>query len=171
MPHKLMDVLMLGRCSHEFSWPRRAADGHYYQVCLLCAAEYKYDWETMKRIKRLPSAPEATTEPQRGKDVKGPTWVPRARRLTLQTAVRYRPRGLGPVRCSSSRTSAITRQHSGRDGVRKCRRRSPARRTVQFFARAELFAGRRSANRNPSGWQRLFSITNFFGRTDRAGET
>ena len=59
MPQKLMDVLMLGRCSHEFSWPRRAADGHYYQVCLLCAAEYKYDWKTMKRIKRVASAPEA----------------------------------------------------------------------------------------------------------------
>ena len=25
MPQKIMDVLMLGRCSHEFSWPRRAA--------------------------------------------------------------------------------------------------------------------------------------------------
>jgi len=43
MPQKLMDVFMLGRCSHEFSWPRRSADGNYYQVCLLCAAEYKYD--------------------------------------------------------------------------------------------------------------------------------
>ena len=68
MPQKLMDVLMLGRCSHEFSWPRRAADGHYYQVCLLCAAEYKYDWKTMKRIKRVASAPEASTETQRGKN-------------------------------------------------------------------------------------------------------
>ena len=68
MPQKLMDVLMLGRCSHEFSWPRRAADGHYYQVCLLCAAEYKYDWKTMKRIKRVDSAPEATAETQRGQD-------------------------------------------------------------------------------------------------------
>ena len=47
MPQKLMDVLMLGRCSHEFSWPRRGGDGNYYQVCLLCAAEYKYDWTTM----------------------------------------------------------------------------------------------------------------------------
>jgi len=53
MPQKLLDVLMLGRCSHEFSWPRRAADGHYYQVCLLCAAEFKYDWNTMQRVERL----------------------------------------------------------------------------------------------------------------------
>jgi hypothetical protein len=95
MPQKLMDVLMLGRCSHEFSWPRRAADGHYYQVCLLCAAEYKYDWKTMKRIKRVPSETEATPEAQRGKNLKKPTWVPRARRLSLQTSVRYRPKGLG----------------------------------------------------------------------------
>ena len=95
MPQKLMDVLMLGRCSHEFSWPRRAADGHYYQVCLLCAAEYKYDWKTMKRIKRVASAPEATAETQRSKNNKKPTWVPRARRLALQTPVRYRPKGLG----------------------------------------------------------------------------
>ena len=95
MPQKLMDVLMLGRCSHEFSWPRRAADGHYYQVCLLCAAEYKYDWKTMKRIKRVPNAADATSDAQRNKNGKKPTWVPRARRLTLQTPVRYRPKGLG----------------------------------------------------------------------------
>src|SRR6202011_6366729 len=53
MPQKLLDVLMLGRCSHEFSWPRRGADGEYYQVCLLCAAEYKYDWTTMRRTQRV----------------------------------------------------------------------------------------------------------------------
>jgi hypothetical protein len=91
MPQKLLDVLMLGRCSHEFSWPRRADDGHYYQVCLLCAAEYKYDWKTMKRIKRADSEAEAST----GRVHKKPTWVPRARRLTLQAPLRYRPKGLG----------------------------------------------------------------------------
>ena len=56
MPQKFMDVLMLGRCSHEFSWPRRGADGDYYQVCLLCAAEYKYDWTTMRRTERVEHA-------------------------------------------------------------------------------------------------------------------
>src|SRR5438067_4726489 len=61
MPQKLMDVLMLGRCSHEFSWPRRAADGHYYQVCLVCAAEYKYDWSTMRRTEQMQIVPEAAT--------------------------------------------------------------------------------------------------------------
>ena len=47
---------MLGRCSHEFSWPRRGTDGDYYQVCLLCAAEYKYDWTTMRRTQRVEHA-------------------------------------------------------------------------------------------------------------------
>src|SRR5256714_3050270 len=53
MPQKLLDVLVLGRCSHEFLWPRRAADGHYYQVCLLCGAKYKYDWKSMQRMERV----------------------------------------------------------------------------------------------------------------------
>jgi PilZ domain len=97
MPQKLLDVLMLGRCSHEFSWPRRAADGHYYQVCLLCAAEYKYDWKTMRRIERVNTAAEAsTTSTRRGRGhSKKPTWVPRARRLKLNTPVRYRVKNLG----------------------------------------------------------------------------
>ena len=96
MPQKLMDVLMLGRCSHEFSWPRRAADGHYYQVCLLCAAEYKYDWSTMRRTERMQTLPEATPITRRGRGhAKKPTWVPRARRLKLNTPVRYRVKNLG----------------------------------------------------------------------------
>lgn len=95
MPQKILDVLMLGRCSHEFSWPRRAADGHYYQVCLLCAAEYQYDWQTMKRTERVErSAAESSTR-RRGSHSKKPTWVPRARRLHLDTPVRYRVKNLG----------------------------------------------------------------------------
>ena len=97
MAQKLLDVLMLGRCSHEFSWPRRAADGHYYQVCLLCAAEYKYDWKSMRRIERVDhSAPEVTTATRRSRShAKKPSWVPRARRLKLQVPVRYRVKNLG----------------------------------------------------------------------------
>src|SRR5436305_2487725 len=93
MPQKLLDVFMLGRCAHEFSWPRRSSDGSYYQVCLLCAAEYKYDWKTMRRIERV----EATAEPatKRRAHTKKPTWVPRARRLKLDTPVRYRVKNLG----------------------------------------------------------------------------
>jgi hypothetical protein len=96
MAQKLLDVLMLGRCSHEFSWPRRAADGHYYQVCLLCAAQYKYDWKTMRRIERVDqTAPETTTTRRSRSHTKKPTWVPRARRLKLDVPVRYRVKNLG----------------------------------------------------------------------------
>jgi len=96
MTQKLLDVLMLGRCSHEFSWPRRAADGHYYQVCLLCAAEYKYDWKTMRRTERVDVTAESGSAPRRRSHAKKPTWVPRARRLKLQIPLRYRVKNLGP---------------------------------------------------------------------------
>jgi len=100
MPQKLLEVLMLGRCSHEFSWPRRASDGDYYQVCLLCAAEYKYDWKTMRRIERVDrskaeSSAEAGTSRRSRSHARKPTWVPRARRLKLQTPLRYRVKNLG----------------------------------------------------------------------------
>jgi PilZ domain-containing protein len=93
MPQKLIDVLRLGRCSHEFSWPRRAADGHYYQVCLLCAVEYKYDWATMRRTERV-SASAAEPATRRRPREKQPTWVPRARRLKLNLPLRYRVKNL-----------------------------------------------------------------------------
>lgn len=87
---------MLGRCSHEFSWPRRAADGHYYQVCLLCAVEYKYDWKTMRRVERVERSASETVAPKRGRGhVRKPTWVPRARRLKLHVPIRYRVKNLG----------------------------------------------------------------------------
>lgn len=89
MPQKFMDVLMLGRCSHEFSWPRRGANGEYYQVCLLCAAEYKYDWVTMRRTERLEHKPETGIRRSHPR-TKRPTWVPRARRLKLDIPLRYR---------------------------------------------------------------------------------
>ena len=100
MPQKLLDVLMLGRCSHEFSWPRRAADGHYYQVCLLCAAEYEYDWKTMRRTERVDRSQTGgaaeSAPPRRGRGhTRKSTWVPRARRLKLHNPVRYRVKNLG----------------------------------------------------------------------------
>jgi len=95
MPHKILDVLMLGHCSHEFSWPRRAADGHFYQVCVLCADEYKYDWKTMCRVERMERAvPEETTGRRSRSSHKKPSWVPRARRLTLNLPLRYRVKNL-----------------------------------------------------------------------------
>src|SRR5579863_4635922 len=96
MPQKFMDVLMLGRCSHEFSWPRRGADGEYYQVCLLCAAEYKYDWATMRRTDRVEHAkPETSAPSKRRTHARKPTWVPRARRIKMNAPVRYRVKNLG----------------------------------------------------------------------------
>jgi len=89
---------MLGRCSHEFSWPRRAADGQFYQVCLLCAVEYQYDWKTMRRTERVDrtaSAAESATPRRSRSHARKPTWVPRARRLKLETPVRYRVKNLG----------------------------------------------------------------------------
>src|ERR1700686_1746063 len=100
MPQKIFDVLLLGRCSHEFSWPRRAADGQYYQVCLLCAVEYSYDWTTMRRTQRVdrsqsPGAAEGTAARRSRSHARKPSWVPRARRLKLDTPVRYRVKNLG----------------------------------------------------------------------------
>jgi len=96
MSQKLLDVLMLGRCSHEFSWPRRAADGDYYQVCLLCAAEYRYDWQTMRRTERVERGATETASPRRSRShSRKPSWVPRARRLKLETPIRYRVKNLG----------------------------------------------------------------------------
>jgi hypothetical protein len=98
MSQKVLDVLMLGRCSHEFSWPRRTGDGDYYQVCTLCAAEYRYDWKTMRRTERLDHSNADNTRdagsPARGRALK-PTWVPRARRLALAMPMRYRVKNLG----------------------------------------------------------------------------
>src|SRR5436309_12219036 len=51
VPQMLPDNTRL--CSHEFLWPRRGADGHYYQICLLCGAKSKYDWKRMQRIGRM----------------------------------------------------------------------------------------------------------------------
>ena len=95
MPQKLMDVLMLGRCSHEFSWPRRAANGAYYQVCLLCAVAYEYDWKTMRRGGRVEAPVPETVGLRRRSGQKKPTWVPRARRLKLDLPIRYRVKNLG----------------------------------------------------------------------------
>jgi len=95
MPQKLLDVLLLGRCSHEFSWPRRAADGQYYQVCLLCAAEFKYDWATMRRTERLSSDAAEASPSKRRPHARKQSWVPRARRIKLDAPVRYRVKNLG----------------------------------------------------------------------------
>jgi PilZ domain len=92
MSQTILNVLTLAHCSHEFSWPRRADDGNYYQICMLCAAEYNYDWKTMKRTERLEHAPADGGLPVYGgrSHVRKQTWLPRARRLRMQEPLRYR---------------------------------------------------------------------------------
>ena len=84
-------------CWHQFSWPRRANDGEYYQVCLRCGAEYQYDWRSMKRTSRreLEGAGEAAPPVHRQTRKCGTkkAWTPRERRLKHVVDVLYRERG------------------------------------------------------------------------------
>jgi hypothetical protein len=93
MSQKLLEVISPGRCSHEFSWPRRAPDGDYYQVCLLCATQYKYDWKAMRRTERMDTTSAEALASNPGSRSRKPSWVPRARRLKLHTPLRYRAKG------------------------------------------------------------------------------
>ncbi len=98
MVQKLLDALKFKICSHQFAWPRRAADGQYYQVCVLCAAQFEYDWNTTHRTRRA-AAPvvETATATRRSRDhVRGTSWTPRAARLDLQSSARFRERGKLP---------------------------------------------------------------------------
>lgn len=100
MGSRLLDLFRLGRCSHEFSWPRRWPDGEYYQVCLLCGDEYKYDWKTMSRLERVTDLCKVQ-EPARAGSRQGracskkkPSWSPRARRIKLNgQEMKYREVG------------------------------------------------------------------------------
>jgi hypothetical protein len=80
MSTRILDRLLL-RCSHQFSWPRKSADGTYYQVCLSCGAQYAYDWDNMRRIRRVKALP-AQTDPS-----------VRASRMRIGVAVQYRELG------------------------------------------------------------------------------
>jgi hypothetical protein len=86
---------MVDLCTHEFFWPRRGADGHYYQACLLCEVEYKYDWRSMRRLERIDCKAHtpSTTPAIRGQERR--SWIPRARRMIVEIPVRYRAKGLG----------------------------------------------------------------------------
>src|ERR1700687_797896 len=59
---------MPGVCIHEFFWPLRAGDGHYYQVCRRCGAQCEYDWTSMRRVdggpETLASSPKLGTLPE-----------------------------------------------------------------------------------------------------------
>jgi hypothetical protein len=55
---------MRGYCLHEFSWPRRAANSRYYQVCILCNSRYEYDWQSMRRIEPETASSLVTSYPR-----------------------------------------------------------------------------------------------------------
>jgi hypothetical protein len=82
---KLLDVMFLNHCPHEFSWPRRSQSGECYQVCLRCGDQYGYDWKKMRRLDRV-----ALPLAESGSRTK---WLPRARRIQLSIPVRYRKSG------------------------------------------------------------------------------
>lgn len=44
---------LIRACPHQFCWPRLDGSGRHYQVCLLCSVAYEYDWNIMRRTKRL----------------------------------------------------------------------------------------------------------------------
>src|SRR5438552_16020025 len=85
-----MYVLMRGRSYLGVSFPRRGTNGNYYKVCLLCAAEYKYDGTTMRRTERVEHAKPETGIRRSHARERRPSWVPRARRLKLDIPLRYR---------------------------------------------------------------------------------
>ncbi len=107
---KLLDFIPFGGCAHEFSWPRRWPDGEYYQVCLLCGAEYRYDWISMRRTERITAESVLLQHRFVPADRKKPTWSPRARRLKVGYELKYRARG-------SAQWNSGTMQNISQSGV------------------------------------------------------
>ena len=96
MPQKLLDVLLLGLVSTNSPWPRRAADGQFYE--LFCSVPLNTN--TTGPPCGAPSASSrkqarAVASPKRRQHVRKPTWVPRARRIKMDAVVRYRVKNLG----------------------------------------------------------------------------
>lgn len=85
MPH-LLSSFFTRACAHQFAWPRRTADGTFYQVCLECGDCFSYDWDAMTRGDRIDTPPEPTAAPRR-------VWKPRSRRLRWQKPILYRESG------------------------------------------------------------------------------
>ncbi|HLK34083.1 MAG TPA: PilZ domain-containing protein [Terriglobales bacterium] len=94
MGAKLLDAITSRLCSHQFAWPRRRPDGRYYQVCVLCGAEYMYDWNSMTRTGRIePAAAGQAPAPAGHRSRRRSNWVPRARRLRVTLPLQYRQMG------------------------------------------------------------------------------
>ncbi len=94
MGAKLLDAITSRLCSHQFAWPRRRPDGRYYQVCVLCGAEYMYDWNSMTRTGRIQPLATGQAPAQTGhRSRRRSNWVPRARRLRADLPLEYRQAG------------------------------------------------------------------------------
>jgi hypothetical protein len=83
----LLEAIFPNKCSHEFSWPRTTSDGGmHYQTCLICGVEYEYDWQRMKRVRRIDTAETISRPANRPRR----QWTSRARRVKFITPVEYR---------------------------------------------------------------------------------
>jgi hypothetical protein len=51
----LLKQILRQTCSHRFTWPRTDGNGRDYQICLACGTAYEYDWQLMRRTRRLPA--------------------------------------------------------------------------------------------------------------------
>lgn len=83
-------LMWLFGCQHEFSWPRRRGDREYYQVCLLCGAEYDYDWSTMQRTAARHRRAQRPAAQAAGPQPRYRRWQPRERRLRFHGEVQFR---------------------------------------------------------------------------------
>ncbi len=102
MVSKFLHMLRLRGCAHEFSWPRRWPEGDFYQVCLICGDEYRYDWKSMRRLERVTQVqPAQALSDSHGSVVynhrlhdKRLSWVPRIRRIKVEgQAILFRKKG------------------------------------------------------------------------------
>lgn len=92
MATSLLDGILFS-CNHQFSWPRRSDAGEYYQVCLRCGVEYQYDWNAMRRTKRIEGGCDHAVSTKAGRRPVKRSWVPRERRIRHEVPVLYREKG------------------------------------------------------------------------------
>jgi len=86
---RISSLLRTSGCPHRFSWPRRLGNGEHYQVCLDCGAEYAYDWQSLRRTRKLTAKSRAAAEaPLRRRH-----WHPRSRRIKCSIAAELRITG------------------------------------------------------------------------------
>lgn len=105
-------------CRHQFSWPRRAEDGDYYQLCVHCGVKYRYDWGKMRRVARLaedePAEQNHSLLRKCGKKI---AWTPRERRLRHRVPLHFRVPGTDAwveAECENiSRTGVLFRSPIG----------------------------------------------------------